>query len=97
MNSRLEQIEGRLREALLPERLEIIDESQAHAGHAGASQHGGGHYFATIVSEKFDGKSLVQRHQLVYQALGELMETDIHAFSMKAFCPDELKEPLIKS
>ena len=90
MTSRVEMIENRLREALDPVKLEIVDDSQSHAGHAGALESGGGHFYATIVSGAFIGKSLVQRHQLVYAALGDLMQTVIHAFSMKVLSPDEL-------
>lgn len=91
MTSRVEMIENRLREALDPVKLEIVDGSQSHAGHIGALESGGGHFYATIVSGAFIGKSLVQRHQLVYAALGDLMHTIIHAFSMKVLSPDEFK------
>jgi BolA protein len=76
-----------LTEALHPEKLEIIDNSAAHAGHAG--NQGGGHYHVTIVSPLFEGKSLVQRHQLVYRALGELMKHQIHALGINALTPSE--------
>jgi BolA protein len=89
MTDRVEKIRARLDEALAPVRLEITDDSLAHAGHAGAMASGGGHFSALIVSNAFEGKSPVQRHQLVYRALGELMRTDIHAFSIKAFTPSE--------
>ncbi len=92
MTARLEKIEARLKTELAPEKLEIIDDSHSHAGHAGSAQHGGGHYFATIVSSMFEGKNLVQRHQLVYSALGDLMESDIHAFSMKVSSPNEINK-----
>ena len=62
-----DQIKQHLTEALKPQLLEIIDNSAAHAGHAGAKS-GGGHYHVTIVSEAFEDKSLVQRHQLIYKA-----------------------------
>jgi BolA protein len=89
MNNRVERIRARLERVLSPIHLEVIDDSAAHAGHAGAIKSGGGHFFATIVSESFAGKSPVMRHKMVYEALGELMETDIHAFSMKVFSPAE--------
>ncbi|EIC30680.1 MULTISPECIES: BolA family protein [Methylomicrobium] len=76
-----------LTEALHPEKLEIIDNSAAHAGHAG--NQGGGHYHVTIVSPLFEGKSLVQRHQLVYKALGDLMKQQIHALGINALTPSE--------
>ena len=88
--TRVEKIETRIKQALTPERLEIIDDSQSHAGHAGVREHGGGHFFATIVATTFEGKSLIQRHQLVYKALGDLMQSDIHAFSIKAYTPNEM-------
>lgn len=77
-----------LTEALKPEVLEIIDNSTAHSGHAGA-RNGGGHYHITIVAEAFEGKSLVQRHQLIYQALGDLMKQQIHALGINALSPSE--------
>ena len=82
------RIEARLRETLAPERIEIVDESSQHAGHAGAR--GGGHFAATIVSNRFEGLNAVQRHRLVYEALGDLMKTDIHALSVRALTPKEL-------
>ncbi len=80
MNSpdRLTIIRERLTQALSPEKLEVIDDSQHHVGHAGAST-GMGHYSVIIKSPQFLGKSLVESHRLIYQALGNLMETDIHA------------------
>lgn len=88
MNDRVAQIEQRLRAALKPLRLEIQDDSAKHAGHAGARD-GGGHYDLTIVCNQFIGKSLLQRHRLVYDALGENMRKDIHALSIHAIAPDE--------
>ncbi|MGY6214736.1 BolA family protein [Methylolobus aquaticus] len=89
MSARIERIRARLEKALEPLHLELFDDSAAHAGHAGARQSGGGHFSAIIVAEPFAGQSLVARHRLVYQALGDLMQTDIHAFSMKVYAPDE--------
>lgn len=81
-------IRQKLDEALKPELLEIIDHSAAHAGHAGNRQ-GGGHYNVTIVSAAFEGKSLVQRHQLIYKALNDLMKQEIHALGINALTPSE--------
>jgi BolA protein len=83
-----ELIKTALTEAFSPEFLDIIDNSAAHAGHAGA-QSGGGHYHVTIVAEAFTGKTLVQRHQLVYKALGDLMKQQIHALGINALSPSE--------
>lgn len=75
--------------ALAPESLEIIDESAAHAGHAGA-QSGGGHYRLLIVARAFEGKSTQLRHRMVYDALGPMMKHDIHALAIKAYAPGEI-------
>ncbi|MSP27103.1 MAG: BolA family transcriptional regulator [Methylococcales bacterium] len=83
-----ELIRRLLTEAIKPETLEIIDNSAAHAGHAGARS-GGGHYNITIIADVFEGKSLVQRHQLIYQALGDLMKQQIHALGINALSPSE--------
>jgi len=77
-----------LTDAFKPELLEIIDNSAAHAGHAGARS-GGGHYHVTIVAEIFEDRSLVQRHQLVYNALGDMMKQQIHALGINALSPSE--------
>jgi BolA protein len=84
-------IEQRLA-ALAPLSLEIRDESARHAGHEGAKG-GGGHYRLTIVSRAFCGKSLQERHRLVYQALAPLMHKEIHALAIQARAPDEIPNP----
>jgi BolA protein len=73
--------------ALEPLRLEIADDSAKHAGHAGARD--GGHYRLTIVSPRFSGCATMQRHRLIYEALGPMMRGEIHALSIKAMAPDE--------
>lgn len=72
---------------LEPTQLEIRDDSALHAGHAGNS--GGGHYSVTIESSHFAGKSTIIRHRLVYQAVGDLIPSGIHALSIKASAPGE--------
>lgn len=89
MSERVAQIEQRLRAGLAPLRLEIVDESALHAGHAGARESGGGHFAVTIVSAAFAGQSLLARHRLVYDALGEVLRREIHALSIRALSPDE--------
>ncbi|MCP5419188.1 MAG: BolA family transcriptional regulator [Gammaproteobacteria bacterium] len=89
MSVRVALLEQRLRAALAPSELQIIDDSAAHAGHAGARS-GGGHFNLLIVSDTFVGQSRLQRHRLVYQAVGDLMEHEIHALSIRALAPDEL-------
>ena len=86
---RVAVIEERLRAALAPESLEVIDESAAHAGHAGARS-GGGHYAVTIVARVFKDRAPIARHRLVHQALGDLMTREIHALRISALTPEEL-------
>lgn len=88
MSARVEAIRERLSAAFSPDRLEIIDESHKHAGHAGARD-GRGHFAVTIVTSAFAGMSPLQRHRAVYKALGGMMQTDIHALSIQADTPDE--------
>lgn len=75
-------------EPLNPVKIQVIDESAHHVGHVGAED-GRGHYAMKIVSHQFNDKTSVQRHQMVYQALGKLMQTDIHALKIKALTPHE--------
>lgn len=75
---RIAMIESRVRKALDPTVLEVTDESHLHAGHAGARD-GRGHFHLRIASASFQGLSAVARHRLVYDALGDLLTTDIHA------------------
>ncbi|MCP5442411.1 MAG: BolA family transcriptional regulator [Chromatiaceae bacterium] len=89
MSQREALIKQRLTETFNPVQLELLDESQKHAGHAGA-RGGGGHFVVTIVSHAFAGKTTIQRHRMVYAALGELMKSEIHALSISARTPDEL-------
>jgi len=72
---------------LQPSRLDIQDDSAQHRGHAGNS--GGGHYSITIESSLFAGKSTIIRHRLVYQAVGDLAASGIHALSIQAIAPGE--------
>jgi BolA protein len=87
MTDRIALIDVRLRQALAPERLQIIDDSAAHAGHPGARE--GGHFRVVIVARAFTGKSLLQRHRLVYDAVRDLMQSHIHALSIRALTPEE--------
>ena len=87
-NDRIEMLRKRLTQALQPVELDIIDESAKHAGHAGAAS-GGGHFIVTIVSPVFENKTLIQRHRLVYDAVGDIMHSEIHALSIQARTPQE--------
>lgn len=85
---RVTMIRERLTAALAPQSIDVQDDSAAHAGHAGARS-GGGHFTVTIVSAAFAGKSLVERHRMVYDALGAAMRDEIHALVIRAVAPDE--------
>jgi len=85
---RVTKLRRRLEQGLQPESLDIIDESAKHAGHAGAAS-GGGHFIVDITSKAFQGKSLLQRHRLVYDAAGDMMLQEIHALSIHARTPEE--------
>lgn len=75
--------------ALEPAALDIADDSALHVGHAG-TRSGGGHFRMTIVSPLFAGKAVMARHRLVYDALGSLMQREIHALSITAKTPEEI-------
>ncbi|GGD53641.1 BolA family protein [Pseudoxanthomonas indica] len=85
---RVERIRQLLQAAFAPDRLEVVDDSARHAGHAGARD-GRGHFNVEIVSLAFAGLAPLARHRKVYAALGEMMTTDIHALSIMARTPDE--------
>lgn len=85
--NRLGKIRACLQSGLHPTELELEDESHLHAGHAGATT-GRGHFRVRIVSSAFAGLTPIARHRLVYDTLGEMMQTDIHALSIQATAPD---------
>ncbi|MEO7116039.1 MAG: BolA family protein [Caldimonas sp.] len=79
------EIEAALRGALAPESLTVVDDSAAHAGHAGARE--GRHFNVAICSARFEGLTRVARHRLVYDALQALMPRGIHAVAIDAKTP----------
>ncbi|MGQ0587680.1 MAG: BolA family protein [Gammaproteobacteria bacterium] len=87
--TRVEKIRAALTAAFAPQRLVVEDESHRHAGHAGAAG-GRGHFRVLIVAGMFAGLPALARHRRVYEALGALMQTDIHALSIEARTPDEV-------
>ena len=91
-SDRPERIRALLAQALSASDVEVIDDSHMHAGHAGARD-GRGHFRVRVVAAGFAGLRPIQRHQLVYRALGEMMQTDIHALSIAAFTPAEVTSP----
>jgi len=86
---RVEQIRQRLEDAFAPESLEVEDDSHKHAGHEGAKG-GLGHFSVSIVSAHFNSMRVLARHRAIYAALGEMMQTDIHALAIDAVSSDEL-------
>jgi BolA protein len=84
--NRIERLRERLRSSFSPLRLTVTDESHLHAGHAGAAG-GHGHFRVTIVAEAFRGVAPLARHRLVYAAVGDMMQTDIHALAIEALPP----------
>lgn len=87
-NPRTQRIRNLLGEGLQARDVEVIDDSHLHVGHAGARD-GRGHFRVRITSAAFEALRPIQRHQLVYRALGEMMQTDIHALSITALTPAE--------
>ena len=90
MNDRVERITMLLQD-LSPLSCQVEDESALHAGHAGAAS-GGGHYRLHPVSSRFEGLNLVSRHRLVYDCLGKLMKTEIHALALTLLTPAEANQ-----
>lgn len=88
MSDRIPRIRAALETHLDTRDIAIRDESHLHAGHAGAAT-GLGHFHVTIRSPHFVGVSPIGRHRLVYDALGDLMQTDIHAVSIRALTPED--------
>ena len=86
---RVERIRAAL-QVLAPSRLQVVDESHRHAGHEGARD-GRGHFAVEIVADAFDGLAPLARHRRVYEALGAMMQTDIHALSIRARTPAEAR------
>jgi BolA family transcriptional regulator, general stress-responsive regulator len=82
-------IRRKLTERLAPIRLEIVDESQRHAGHAGARPEGETHFAVTIASPAFAGLSRVARQRVVYQILADELATRVHALSLTTLTPAE--------
>jgi BolA family transcriptional regulator, general stress-responsive regulator len=86
-------VEQRIREKLMaglrPERLDVINESDLHAGHRGSPGTGDSHFRLVIVSEAFAGKSRVERHRLINSLLAAEIGSPVHALAIAAFAPGE--------
>jgi BolA family transcriptional regulator, general stress-responsive regulator len=95
VSDQITMIRERLESEFSPAQLEIEDQSAAHAGHAGARN--GGHFAVHLRSDAFVGKTVIQRHRMVYDALGDLMQSEIHALAIKAETIDESNQEGKKS
>jgi len=80
---------ARLNSALSPSRIELIDDSEQHRGHGGYNPAGESHFTLRIESAAFESKNRVQRQRMIYAALGSLMESRVHALSIRATAPGE--------
>ena len=80
-------ITQKLNQAFTPIHLDVIDESQQHAGHSGARPDGESHFRVKIVAETFRGKSRIERHRMVNAALAELLRERVHALAIQASAP----------
>jgi BolA protein len=89
MGAILDAIQDKLERQFSPQRLEVVDDSARHAGHAGAREGGESHFNVTIVAEAFRGAPKVVRQRMVYRALAEELAGPVHALSVKALAPDE--------
>lgn len=87
-SQRISRIREAVERGLAATHVEVIDHSAEHAGHPGAAA-GGGHFEVLVVSEQFEGLSRLAAQRLVYQALGQLMTSDIHAVSMHTLTPEQ--------
>ncbi|MBL8838019.1 MAG: BolA family transcriptional regulator [Alphaproteobacteria bacterium] len=87
--SRADRIRRVIEAGLAPERLEVVDDSGRHAGHAGARPDGETHYAVTIVAAAFAGMSRVNRQRLVYDLLADEFRTGLHALQLTTLAPGE--------
>jgi BolA protein len=83
------EIDQRLRAALAPERLDVVNDSARHRGHMGDDGSGESHFTVRIVASAFAGQSRLQRQRAVNAALGDLMKERIHALAIEAKAPGE--------
>ena len=89
MSPREALIQARLVATFSPTVCQLVDESAAHAGHAGAAS-GGSHYRLHLVSAMFENQSRINRHRLVYDCLRDMMQSEIHALALTTVAPSEV-------
>jgi BolA protein len=87
---RIVRIRALLSKALHTDRIDITDDSHMHAGHEGARS-GKGHFTVVVISDDFSNVRTLGRHRMIYDALGDMMDTDIHALSIQAKTPAEAR------
>lgn len=91
--ARIDAIRAKLNERLTPTRLDIVDDSGRHAGHAGARPEGETHFSVAVVSADFKGLSRVQRQRLVYGLLADEFAAGLHALALTTLTPEEDAQP----
>lgn len=86
-------LETRIREKLMvalePTRLDVVNESHLHAGHLNSPNSGQSHFSVLVVAAAFAGKSRLQRHRIVNEALAAELQDGVHALAVKAYAPGE--------
>jgi BolA protein len=82
MTTRAEKIEAALQRAFAPRVLQVVDDSEAHRGHAGFQEGGESHFNVRVESEKFQGLSRIARHRMVHDAIGKDLMSEIHALAL---------------
>ena len=87
-----EQIQRKINGRLSPSKLEVIDESHLHAGHAGAREGGQSHFRLLIIADQFEGLTRVARQRLINDILREELAGPIHALAMKTLTPEEAEK-----
>ncbi len=85
-----QKITEKITKALEPTQVSVKDESHLHAGHAGARPEGETHFRLTVVSARFSGMTLVNRHRLINEALAAELQGPVHALAIKALSPEEI-------
>ena len=89
---RAERIKVMLQQAFTASQVSVRDDSAMHVGHAGAGD-GAGHYYVRVESQVFSGRSRLERHRLVYEALATMLPREIHALNIEAVSPEEVSLP----
>ena len=85
-----DKIEQILRQHLSVQSIQVIDETERHAGHAESQQRGGSHFKVIVVAKDFSGKKHLERHKMIYGILKTHMAEDIHALVLKCYSPEEI-------